>query len=471
MTAASTPEVHVVILAAGKGTRMKSSLPKVLHVLAGRPLIDHVLRAARPLGAASTVLVVGHGAEDVKAALADDASLEFVVQSPQLGTGHALLQAEPKLRGRSGVVLLLYGDVPLLDTSTLSRLLETHRSAKAAATVLTAHLEQPYGYGRMVRDAGGKLTRIVEERDASAEERALTEVNSGIYAFDLGPLFETLQQLAADNSQGEYYLTDLIGAYHRHRRRLETVLSSAEELRGVNTRVDLAELARVVRQRKNREVMLAGATLEDPATTLIDADVTIGPDTVIGANVRLEGRTVIGERCNIRPGVRLTNTIVGDAVTVLDYSVVSNSTLSNHSQVGPFSHIRPDSLLDESAHVGTFVEVKKSTVGRGSKAMHLAYLGDATIGAGVNIGAGTITCNYDGEKKYPTIIEDGVFIGSDSQLVAPVRIGKGAYVAAGSSITHDVPEDSLAIARGRQENKPGWAAKRRERKKKSDGSA
>jgi bifunctional UDP-N-acetylglucosamine pyrophosphorylase/glucosamine-1-phosphate N-acetyltransferase len=466
MTAVSAPEVHVVILAAGKGTRMKSALPKVLHVLAGRPLIDHVLRAARPVGAASTVLVVGHGADDVKSALAHETSIQFVVQSPQLGTGHALLQAEPVLRGRSGVVLLLYGDVPLLESGTLARLLEAHRSAKAAATVLTAHLEQPYGYGRMVRDAQGRLTRIVEERDASAVERALTEINSGIYAFDIGPLFDTLQRLAADNSQGEYYLTDLIAAYHRERRRLETlVLASPDELRGVNTRVDLAELARVVRQRKNREVMLAGATLEDPASTLIDEDVTIGSDTVIGANVRLEGRTSIGQRCRIRPGTRLTDTIVGDDVTVLDYSVVTSSRLSSGAQVGPFSHVRPDSQLDEGAHVGTFVEVKKSRVGRGSKAMHLSYLGDATIGTGVNIGAGTITCNYDGEKKHPTVIEDGVFIGSDTQLVAPVRVGKGAYVAAGSSITHDVPEDSLAIARARQESKPGWAAKRRERKK------
>jgi bifunctional UDP-N-acetylglucosamine pyrophosphorylase/glucosamine-1-phosphate N-acetyltransferase len=466
MTPASTPAVHVVILAAGKGTRMKSSMPKVLHPLAGRPLIDHVLRAVRPLGAASTVLVVGHGADDVKAALAEESTLEFVTQSPQLGTGHALLQAEPVLRGRSGTVLLLYADVPLLETSTLSRLLEAHRSAKAAATVLTTHLDNPYGYGRIVRDGKGQLVRIVEERDASADERSLTEINSGIYAFESGPLFETLGRLAADNAQGEYYLTDLIGAYHRERRRLETVvLAEAGELRGINTRVDLADLSLVVRQRKNREVMLAGATLEDPHTTMIDEDVAVGADTIVGPNVRLEGKTTIGQRCRIHGGARLTNATIGDDVTVLDYSVIVNSKVMREGRVGPFTHIRPETVIEEGAHIGTFVESKKSTLGRGSKAMHLAYLGDATIGADVNIGAGTITCNYDGEKKYPTIIEDGVFIGSDSQLVAPVKIGKGAYVAAGSSITHDVPEDSLAIARNRQENKPGWAAKRRARKK------
>jgi bifunctional UDP-N-acetylglucosamine pyrophosphorylase/glucosamine-1-phosphate N-acetyltransferase len=457
-----TRPLHVVVLAAGKGTRMKSAMPKVLHPLAGRPLIEHVLRAVQPLGAASTVLVVGHGADDVKAALAARPGLEFVVQSPQLGTGHALLQAEPGLRNRSGTVVLVYADVPLLQSSTLARLIETHRAAGAAATVLTTRLEQPYGYGRIVRDEQGRLARIVEERDASADERELNEINSGIYAFELGPLFETLRQLAADNSQGEYYLTDLVGAYRRARRRLETMLlADADELRGVNSRLDLAELTRVLRDRKNREVMLAGATLDDPASTLIDEDVTIGADTVIGPSVRLEGRTSVGQRCRIRAGVRLTDAEIGDDATVLDYSVIVRSRVARGASVGPFSHLRPESMVGEGAHVGNFVELKKTTLGRESKANHLAYLGDATIGERVNIGAGTITCNYDGEKKHPTIIEDGVFVGSDSQLVAPVRIGRDAYVAAGSSITSDVPEGSLAIARARQENKPGWAKRKK----------
>lgn len=468
MAPVGAPAVHVVILAAGKGTRMKSARPKVLHPLAGRPLIDHVLRAVQPLGAASIVLVVGHGADDVKAALADRPGLEFVVQSPQLGTGHALLQAESALLHRSGTVLLVYADVPLLQAGTLARLVEAHRAAHAAATVLTAHLDNPSGYGRMVRDADGKLQRIVEERDASADERALTEINSGIYAFDLGPLFDTLRRLAADNAQGEYYLTDLIAAYHRGRRRLETVmLSNAAELQGVNTRVDLAELSLAIRERKNRQVMMAGTTLEDPSSTLIDEDVAIGPDTVIGPAVRLEGHTSIGQRCHIHAGSRLTNATVGDDVTVRDYCVIVNSTVERGASVGPFAHVRPDSVVDEGAHVGNFVELKKTRLGRGSKANHLTYLGDATIGADVNVGAGTITCNFDGEKKQPTVIEDGAFIGSDSLLIAPVRIGRDAYVAAGSSITEDVPEGALAIARGRQENKPGWAARRRADRKKS----
>lgn len=464
MTPVGAPAVHVVVLAAGKGTRMKSSRPKVLHLLAGRTLVDHALRAVQPLGAASTVLVVGHGADQVKASLGDRPGLELVVQAPQLGTGHALLQAEPVLRNRSGTVVLVYADVPLLRSSTLARLIEAHRAAQAAATVLTAHLPDPCGYGRIVRGPDGRLVRIVEERDASAAERTITEINSGIYAFDLDPLFDTLRKLAADNAQGEYYLTDLVAAYHRSGRRLETLaVEDAGELRGVNTRVDLAELAAVVRARKNQEVMLAGATLEDPSSTLIDEDVAIGADTIIGPGVRLEGRTSIGERCRISAGARLTNAAIGDETTVLDYSVIVDSTVEARASIGPFSHLRPGSRVGPSAHIGNFVELKKTTIGRGSKASHLSYLGDATIGENVNVGAGTITCNFDGETKHPTTIADGAFIGSDSQLIAPVRVGKGAYVAAGSSITSDVPDGALGISRGRQENKIGWAEKRKKK--------
>jgi bifunctional UDP-N-acetylglucosamine pyrophosphorylase / glucosamine-1-phosphate N-acetyltransferase len=454
--------LHVVILAAGKGTRMKSARPKVVHGLAGRPLIEHVLRVVDALQPESTSLVIGHGADEVRAALADRPGLEFVIQSPQLGTGHALLQAEPVLRDRNGTVLLLYADVPLLRSATLTRLLEIHREAHAAATVLSAELDDPYGYGRIVRDEGGRIARIVEERDASASERAIKEINSGIYAFSLDGLFDALRKLATDNAQGEYYLTDLVAEFRRRGRRVETLLlSSAAELRGVNSRADLADLSRAVRERKNRDVMQSGVTLEDPATTFIDEDVTIGADTIVGPNVRLEGRTKVGQRCRVHAGVRLTNATVGDDATVLDYSVITESTIAAGASVGPFSHIRPGSTIAEGARVGNFVELKKTQLGPGSKANHLAYLGDSTIGRDVNIGAGTITCNYDGVMKHPTTIEDGVFVGSDSQLIAPVRIGKGAYVAAGSSITSDVPEDALAIARGRQENKAGWAAKRR----------
>jgi len=454
--------LHVVILAAGKGTRMKSAHPKVLHSLVGRSLIEHVLRTVDGLRTDSIVTVVGHGADAVKAALASRPALQFAVQSPQLGTGHALLQTEPLLSGKSGVVLLLYADVPLLQTSTLSRLLEHHRASKAAATVLTMELDEPYGYGRIVRDSAGAVQRIVEERDASGSERAIREVNSGIYCFELESLFDSLHQLASDNAQGEYYLTDLIMMYRQQRLKVETVtLESAAELRGVNSRVDLADLAKVLRDRKNQEVMLGGVTLEDPASTSIDADVTIGMDTIIGPGVLLQGATTIGEGSHVHAGCRLSNTVVGDGVTILDHCVITNARIEAGARVGPFAHLRPESVLGEGAQVGNFVELKKTTLGRKSKANHLAYLGDATIGEKVNIGAGTITCNYDGVAKHPTTIDDGAFIGSDSQLIAPVRIGAGAYVAAGSSITKDVPPDALGVSRAHQENKAGWAARRR----------
>jgi len=454
-----------VILAAGKGTRMKSALPKVLHPLAGRPLIEHVLRTVDELRPASCVLVVGHGADQVQRALASRPDLQFVLQSPQLGTGHALLMAKLALEGKAGTVLLLYADVPLLGAGTLARLVEQHRTTAAAATVLTTELADPYGYGRIIRDASGAITRIVEERDASGEERAIREVNSGIYCFALEPLFPALDDLATDNAQGEYYLTDLVAAYRQRGLTVETLqLESSTELRGVNSRLDLADLAAIVQSRKNHELMLAGVTLEDPASAFIDADVTIGADTTIGPGVRLQGATTIGEGCRVHAGCRLTNAVVGDRVTILDHTVIVDSRVGSGAQLGPFAHLRPLSDVGVDARIGNFVELKKTSLGARSKANHLAYLGDATIGQDVNVGAGTITCNYDGEKKHPTVIEDGVFVGSDSQLVAPVTIGKGAYVAAGSSITRDVPPDALAIARGHQENKPGWVSARRARR-------
>lgn len=446
---------------------MKSSRPKVLHALAGRPIIEHVLRTVDGLRADSSVVVVGYGADEVRAALASHASLQFVVQSPQLGTGHALLQAEPLLAGKSGIVLLLHADVPLLQTNTLSRLVEHHRTTRASATVLTTELDEPYGYGRIVRDPGGRIQRIVEERDAAGDERAITEINSGIYCFDLTPLFDTLHQLATDNAQGEYYLTDLVSMYRQRRLNVETLcLESAAELRGVNSRVDLSELGTMLRARKNHELMLAGVTLEDAASTHVDADVTVGADTIIGPGVILQGSTTVGARCHIQAGTRLTDAAIGDGVTILDHCVIVSARVEAGARIGPFAHLRPQSVVGEDAHVGNFVELKKTSLGRRSKANHLAYLGDATIGEGVNIGAGTITCNYDGEAKHQTIIEDGVFIGSDSQLIAPVRIGAGAYVAAGSSITKDVPADALGIARAHQENKPGWVSGRRTKRMK-----
>jgi bifunctional UDP-N-acetylglucosamine pyrophosphorylase/glucosamine-1-phosphate N-acetyltransferase len=453
-------DVHVVILAAGKGTRMKSAVPKVLHPIGGRPILDCVLQAAEALSPASVTVVVGHEPDQIRSAYDGRQGLGFVVQNPQLGTGHALLQAEPRLAGAKGTVLLLYGDVPLLRGTTLTRLVGTHRAAGAAATVLTAVLERPYGYGRIVR-LDGAVARIVEERDASPGERALKEVNAGIYAFDLEPLFDAIRSIASENAQGEYYLPDLISIYRRRHLDVATVsASNADEIRGINSRTELAEVATIVRQTKNEELMAAGVTIVDPATTYVEPDVVVGADTVLHPNVYLEGRTVVGQACEIHAGVRIVDSTLGDRVTVRNYCVITESTVAAEATIGPFAHLRPASHIHQGAQVGNFVELKKTTLGAGSKANHLTYLGDATIGSGVNIGAGTITCNYDGTDKHPTTIEDGAFVGSDSALVAPVTIGRGAFVAAGSVITEDVPAGALGIARGRQVNKEGWQKKK-----------
>jgi bifunctional UDP-N-acetylglucosamine pyrophosphorylase / glucosamine-1-phosphate N-acetyltransferase len=454
--------VHVVVLAAGKGTRMKSSLPKVLHKVNGRPMLSHVLDTARSVEPASITVVLGHMADNVRAAHEGDSSVKFVVQEPQLGTGHALLQALPELGGATGDILLLYGDVPSLSAATVAELLARHRRDHAAATVLTAEVDRPFSYGRIVRQDGA-IARIVEERDATPAERALTEINAGIYALALEPLPEAMAALAPQNAQGEYYLPDLIGIYRRRGLGVSTLtLRSADEIRGINSRRELAEVSRHVRNKKNEELLAAGVTLIDPATTYVEADVEVGADTVIHPNVYLEGRTVVGTACEIHAGTRLVNAAVGDRVTIRNYCVITDSTVESDAVLGPFAHLRPGSVVQSEAHVGNFVELKKATLGRKSKASHLTYLGDATIGDNVNIGAGTITCNYDGKLKHQTVIGDGAFIGSDSQLIAPVSVGKGAYVAAGSSITDDVPDDALAITRGRQVNKEGWARRKRE---------
>jgi bifunctional UDP-N-acetylglucosamine pyrophosphorylase/glucosamine-1-phosphate N-acetyltransferase len=455
------PDVHVVVLAAGKGTRMKSVRPKVLHEAAGLPLIEHVLRSADPLRAASTTIVVGHMAEAVQESLGKRPGLQFALQNPQRGTAHALLQAEPFLAGKTGTVVMLSGDVPRLSTATLRRLVATHTDRGAAATHLTAVLDEPYGYGRVIR-SGERIERIVEERDASPEERAIREINAGIYAFELGPLFESLRAISTDNAQGEYYLTDLPEVYGRRGLSAEPmIVEDPREVRGINSRAELAEVSAMMRQTKNDALMAAGVTIEDPASTYIGSDVTVGPDTVIRPNVHLEGRTSIGTGCEIHANVRIVDSSIGDRVVIQNFCVITSSRVAAGARVGPFAHIRPDSDIGEQAHVGNFVELKKTVLGRGSKANHLAYLGDATIGTDVNVGAGTITCNYDGVKKHPTVIEDGAFIGSDSQLIAPVKVGRGAYVGAGSSITDDVPPGALAVARGRQVNKEGWAEKKK----------
>lgn len=454
-------DIHVVILAAGKGTRMKSGRPKTLHPVAGRPMLDRVLRTAESIQPATITLIVGHRAEAIRAHLAGRDGLQFALQEPQLGTAHALQQAEAALRGRTGTLVLLSADVPLLSSITLRRLLDTHCGAGAAATVVTATVDRPYGYGRIVRK-DGRIARIVEERDTTPAERQIREINGGIYAFDLEPLWDALRSIASQNAQGEYYLTDLVAIYRRRKLAVETLhVDNPAEIRGINSRSELAEVSRLVRQTKNEELMAAGVTLIDPATTYVDPDVEVGPDTVIHPGVVLEGHTTIGAACEIRGSVRIADSRLGDRVTVNNFCLIVGAQVADGVAVGPFAHLRPDTTVAEGAKIGNFVELKKTSLGAGSKVNHLAYLGDATIGAQVNVGAGTITCNYDGEKKHQTVIEDGAFIGSDTQLIAPVRIGKGAYVAAGSSITHDVPAGSLGIARGRQSNLEGWVERKK----------
>lgn len=459
----SSSKLHIVILAAGKGTRMKSARAKVLHVVAGRTMIDYVLDAVEPLGAARTVVVIGHDADRVRAHLVGR-RVEFVVQQPQAGTGHALMAAESALGRARGTVLVLYGDVPLLRTATLEKLVALHRSRNAAATVLTVEVDDPAGYGRIVRDANGQIERIVEERDATPADRTAREINSGIYCFDLETLFPALRLAAADNAQREYYLPDLVAIFRKQGRVVETLLhSDASELAGINSRRELADISAIVRCRITGALMAEGVTIVDPAHTYIDAGVSVGRDTIIHPFVHIEGKTKIGEYCTLHAHSRIVDSTIEDGVTIHNFCVISGARIRSEASVGPFAHIRAGSEVAPEARVGTFVELKKTLLGRGSKAQHLAYLGDARIGARVNVGAGTITCNYDGTKKHPTVIEDDVFIGSDSQLIAPVRVGKGAYVAAGSSITDDVPPESLAIARSRQVVKKGWVRKKKRR--------
>lgn len=454
-------DIHIVILAAGKGTRMKSGLPKVLHRAAGLSLIEHVLQTADSLRPASVVAVLGHEADRVRQALGARPGLGFALQEPQLGTGHALLQAEPALHGAKGTVVLLSGDVPLLRPATLGSLVQQHETTGAAATVLTAEVPAPDGYGRVVRQQG-RIAAIVEHKDASAAEREIREINSGIYAFEAGGLFQALREIGSANAQGEYYLPDLVRIYRSRGLTVETVkLEDPREILGVNSRKELAEVTTILKERKNEELMAAGVTLVDPASTFVGPDVTVGQDTILRPSVYLEGRTRIGAGCEIHSGVRIVDSTIDDGVVINNYCVIVDSHVGRGAKLGPFTHIRPASDVGEDAHVGNFVELKKTSMGRGAKANHLSYLGDATIGEKVNIGAGTITCNYDGVHKHQTVIEDGAFIGSDSQLVAPVTVGKGAYVAAGSTITVDVPADALAISRGKQVNKEGWVSRTR----------
>lgn len=454
-------DLHIVILAAGKGTRMKSARPKVLHHVAGRPMIEHVLRAASALHPQSIIVVVGHQAEEVKRRVAGRDRLTFVVQEPQLGTGHALLSAETALANTSGTLLLLSGDVPLLSEKTLKLLVDHHRLTGAAATVVTSVLEDPTGYGRIVR-SGEEIARIVEEKDATELERGIREVNSGIYAFELDGLFDAVRAIGAENAQREYYLPDLVDIFRRQAAGVETfTVPDHAEIQGINSRADLAAVSRIVRLQKTAELMAAGVTIEDPATTYVDRDVTVGADTIIHPGVSLEGHTTIGGGCEIHSGARIVDSHIADRVVVLNHCLITDSRIASDARVGPFAHLRNEADVRDHAKVGNFVELKKTVLGAGSKASHLAYLGDATIGESVNIGAGVITCNYDGVKKNRTVIENGAFVGSDSQLIAPVTIGEGAYVGSGSTVRQDVPAGSLAVSAGKQRNIEGWVERKK----------
>ena len=452
---------HVIVLAAGKGTRMRSTRPKVLHRLAGNTLIERVLRTASTLTPATTTVVVGHQAATVQAALGHLTNLRFVRQEPQQGTAHALLQAQPVFAGVHGSLIVLSGDVPRLRPATLAELVTTHETAKAAATILTATVERPFEYGRMIR-SNGELVGIVEETDATPEQRTVREINGGIYVFDIEPLFETLDQVQEAGPKHERHLPAIVPMYRRRQLRMETITAAdPNELRGINSQTELAEVSTMVRQSKNEELMAAGVTIEDPSTTYIDDDVTIGPDTVIHPGVTLEGQTTVGARCDLQSWVRIVDSTVADDVTVRNCCVITDSRLGSGASIGPFAHLRPGSTLHHDARVGNFVELKQTTLGAGSKASHLSYIGDATVGDNVNVGAGTITCNYDGgTTKHRTTIESGVFVGSGTQLVAPVTLGRDSYVAAGSCVTQDVPAGALGVARARQENKEGWVEKK-----------
>lgn len=452
--------LRVLILAAGKSARMKSKYAKVLHRVGGKTLIEHVLPSARTLSTDVSV-VVGYSADKVKALLSD---VKFIDQKQQLGTGHAVMAARESFAGYNGDVLVLPGDVPLIDRATLESFVKFHRDGGFQASVLTADIENPHGYGRIVRRNDDEVDSIVEHRDATPEILKIPEINSSIYVFDAPRLFESLSKIRNDNAQREYYLTDVIGTLVGEGQKAGAFkVQHAEEILGINTREELAAVDRVMRRRKCEALMAGGVTIVDPGSTFIDADVQIGADTVIYPSVQIEGQTVIGDDVTIRSFSRVSNSKIGAKSKVFEGCVIEDSELGEQVLAGPYAHLRLGTALADTVRVGNFVEIKKSTLGAGTKSMHLAYLGDATIGKNVNVGAGVITCNYDGVSKHPTVIEDGVFVGTDSQLIAPVRIGKGAYIAAGSSITDDVPPESLAIARGRQTIKEGWVKRRKKK--------
>jgi len=448
---------YAVILAAGQGTRMKSKLYKVLHPVCGKPMVQHVVDQVALLQVSKIVTVIGYGSEKVKAQLGN--SVDYVYQKEQLGTAHAVIQAKELLGDKKGVTLVACGDTPLITSGTMEALFQHHDKTNAKATILTAKTNKPDGYGRIVRNQSGVVERIVEHKDATEAERQITEINTGTYLFDNALLFEALDQVSNENAQGEFYLPDVIEIL-KQKGEIVTAFQTDDfnETIGVNDRVALSEAEAIMRKRINETHMRNGVTIVDPLNTYIEASVTIKEDTIIYPGTTLAGTTVIGPECIIGPNTEINNCEVGNN-TAIKQSVANDSSIGSHVNIGPFAHIRPASQIGDDVKIGNFVEIKKAELGKGSKASHLSYIGDAKVGSDVNVGCGTITVNYDGKNKFLTTIEDGAFIGCNSNLIAPVHIGKGAYVAAGSTITDDVPTESLSIARARQVNKEGYKRK------------
>jgi bifunctional UDP-N-acetylglucosamine pyrophosphorylase/glucosamine-1-phosphate N-acetyltransferase len=451
-------------MAAGKGTRLKSKHPKVLHEVGGTPLLVHVITAAAKLVPCTDIYaIIGHEAERVRQAVGHT-GISFVLQEPQRGTGHALMMAREVLAPYD-TVIVLSGDAPLITASTIEKLRDFHVAKKAAMTILTAALADPTGYGRVIRKRGrhDEVEAIVEQKSATPKQQSIHEINSGFYAFAVRPLLRNLDKLSTNNPHGEFYLTDMAAVLRQGKERVVAVeANDACEVLGGNTRAELAEIDQRVRAAKCQQLMASGVSIFYPQTCVIDSEVEIGADTVIEPFVQVLGTTRIGSDCRVRSYSVIRNSQIADNVTVRPGCVLEEAKVGARAVLGPYSHLRPGSEIGEDAHVGNFVETKKIRLGKGSKANHLTYLGDAEIGEGVNIGAGTITCNYDGVRKHTTVIEDGVFVGSDSTLVAPLRVGKGAYIAAASCVTDDVPPDALALGRARQIVKPGWAKQKRE---------
>jgi bifunctional UDP-N-acetylglucosamine pyrophosphorylase/glucosamine-1-phosphate N-acetyltransferase len=458
-------ELGVILLAAGQGTRMKSETPKVLHPLGGKALFLHALETARRLDPTIVAIVVGHGAAAVQKAH-PSIGVTWVTQERQLGTGHAVLCAKQAYEGFTGEVLILSGDVPLIREQTLRAMLEHHRSRRAALTLLTAQLEEPKGYGRILRDGAGAIAGIVEEKDATPEQRKTREVNAGIYVASAPFLFTALNGVKNHNQQGEYYLPDIVGIGLAQRQTIKTVtVEDPREMMGINSREELATMEKHLRQSINQKWMQAGVTLKDPDTTYIEESVTIGEDTVIGPNTQLCGKTVIGARCRIDGSAFLTDAVIGDEVYLRFSVVMTDCRIERGAIIGPFAHLRPGTALSANVHIGNFVETKEARLGEGTKANHLTYLGDVTIGRDTNIGAGTITCNYDGFAKYKTAIGDRVQVGSDTTLVAPISLGDDVYIATASTVRHDIPAGALVYNPREEQVREGWTEQKRRKMK------